>query len=186
MPITSQSIADSMLKSIETSTFTPQPYKHWFLRRCLPEDAVDAILDLRFEAPPLAGISGKRELHNSTRTYFDADNMDRFSVCRAFNDAFQSKAVTTRIEQHFRTGLDGSYLRVEFAQDTDGFWLEPHTDLGVKMFTMLLYVSKDPSHADLGTDIYDASKTPARSFSFPPISPTMASSRAGSAACASR
>ena len=52
----------------------------------------------------------------------------------------------------------GSYLRVEYAQDTDGFWLEPHTDLGVKVFTMLLYLSKDPSHEGLGTDIYDIDK----------------------------
>ena len=41
---------------------------------------------------------------------------------------------------------------------SDGFWLEPHSDLGIKVFTMLLYLSKDPSHRDLGTDIYDANK----------------------------
>jgi hypothetical protein len=58
----------------------------------------------------------------------------------------------------FGTDLRGTYLRIEFAQDTDGFWLEPHTDLGVKLFTMLLYVSKDESHSDLGTDIYDQDK----------------------------
>src|SRR5690606_3520048 len=44
------------------------------------------------------------------------------------------------------------------AQDTNGFWLEPHTDLGVKLFTLLLYASREPSHADLGTDIYDTEK----------------------------
>jgi len=34
----------------------------------------------------------------------------------------------------------------------------PHTDLGVKLFTMLLYMSKDQNHAGLGTDIYDPEK----------------------------
>ena len=86
--------------------------------------------------------------------------MSRFAVCKAFNDAFQSKAITERIEKHFATNLEGTYLRVESAQDVDGFWLEPHSDLGVKLFTMLLYTSPDPSHADLGTDIYDANKAP--------------------------
>jgi hypothetical protein len=66
--------------------------------------------------------------------------------------------MTSRIEEHFGTKLAGTYLRIEIAQDTDGFWLEPHSDLGVKLFTMLLYTSKDPGHADLGTDIYDAAK----------------------------
>jgi hypothetical protein len=130
------------------------------LRRCLPDDALDAVLNLPFEAPPLDGVSGKRELHNNTRKYFDAENMGRFEVCQAFNDAFQSKALTGLIEEHFGTNLDGTYLRVEIAQDTDGFWLEPHSDLGVKLFTMLLYTSKDPSHANLGTDIYNAEKKP--------------------------
>jgi hypothetical protein len=157
-PITSQAIVDQLLRSIETSQRNDTPYQHWFLAHCLPEDALDAVLDLPFEAPPLDGVSGKRELHNKTRTYFDAENMRRYPVCKAFNDAFQSKTVTDRIEQYFGTNLAGSYLRVEIAQDTNGFWLEPHTDLGVKLFTMLLYTSKDASHADLGTDIYDADK----------------------------
>jgi len=159
MAITSQAIVDTLLKSIETSEPKQTPYRHWLLRHCLPQDVLDTILALPFEAPPLDGVSGKRELHNNTRKYFDAENMDRFAVCKAFNDALQSRTVTDRIEQHFGTNLDGTYLRVEIAQDTDGFWLEPHSDLGVKLFTMLLYTSKDPSHAALGTDIYDADKS---------------------------
>jgi hypothetical protein len=158
MAISSEAIVDSMLKSIESSKRADQPYKHWLLTKCLPEDATDAILALPFEAPDLHGISGKREVHNATRKYFDQENMGKFAVCKAFNDAFQDPRVTSKIASFFGTGLGGSYLRVEVAQDTDGFWLEPHTDLGVKLFTMLLYLSKDPSHADLGTDIYDAEK----------------------------
>jgi hypothetical protein len=158
MAITSQAIVDSMLRSIASSNCDETPYKHWFLRGCLPEGAVDEILALPFDAPPLDGVSGKRELHNNTRRYFDAENMQRHPICKAFNEAFQGKTLTDNIEQHFGTDLTGSYLRVEIAQDTDGFWLEPHTDLGVKLFTMLLYTSKDASHSDLGTDIYDANK----------------------------
>lgn len=158
MAITKEAIVDSMLKSIEASKVTPTPYKHWFLRHCLPDDVLDTILGLPFEAPPLDGVSGKRELHNNTRKYFDQENMGHFPVCKAFNHAFQSRTVTDRIEEHFGTNLDGSYLRVEIAQDTDGFWLEPHTDLGVKLFTFLLYLSDDERHAGLGTDIYDAEK----------------------------
>jgi hypothetical protein len=48
-------------------------------------------------------------------------------------------------------------LRIEYCQDVDGFWLEPHLDLGVKMFTMLIYLSGEPELLDAGTDIYDAS-----------------------------
>lgn len=158
MAITAEAITDSMIASMDAADFGAKPYPHWFLSKCVPDDAIEAMLQLPFDAPDLEGVSGKRELHNKTRTYFDAENMERFPVCKAFNEAFQSPKLTKAIADHFKTDLNGSFLRVEYAQDTDGFWLEPHTDLGVKMFTMLLYVSADESHSDLGTDIYDAEK----------------------------
>jgi hypothetical protein len=158
MAITSQAVVDSMLASIDASKCTDQPYKHWFLTNCLPQDVTDNILSLPFPAPSLDGVSGKRELHNATRTYFDAGNMEKFAACKAVNDALQDDRVTHKIAQHFGTNLNGTYLRVEYAQDINGFWLEPHSDLGVKVFTMLLYMSKDAQHSELGTDIYDADK----------------------------
>ena len=79
-------------------------------------------------------------------------------VVDAVATAFQDRKLTTAVEQTFGTKLSGSSLRIEYAQDVDGFWLEPHTDLGVKLFTLLIYLSADASHADLGTDIYDTEK----------------------------
>ncbi len=140
------------------STCIDQPYKHWFLSQCLPTEAVSAIQTLPFAAPALSGVSGKRELHNATRRYFDAENRGIHPVCQSVSDGFQSPELTAAIETTFGTNLQGTYLRIEFAQDINGFWLEPHTDLGVKVFTMLLYLSTDPQHRLLGTDIYDGEK----------------------------
>lgn len=158
MTITRDAVAQSLLDSFERASWHDAPYRHWFLVSCLPEDAARAIHDLPFPAPELGGLSGKRELHNGTRTYFDAENRARFPVCEAFSAAFQDSRVTGAIQQLFPTNLKGTYLRIEYAQDTDGFWLEPHTDLGVKLFTMLLYMSDDARHTALGTDLYDADK----------------------------
>jgi len=119
---------------------------------------VDDILQLPFEAADLGGVSGKREIHNNTRHYFDAANRARFASVSAVASALQDRQVTSAIEKTFGTKIGNTYLRIEFAQDVDGFWLEPHTDIGVKAFTFLLYLSKDPAHADLGTDIYNADK----------------------------
>lgn len=143
---------------VDTAKRSEQPYRHWTLKGCLPCDSVEDIVALPFEAPSLDGVSGKRELHNKTRKYFDVENRRRFPVCEAVAQAFQDRRVTSHIERAFSTDLKGTYLRIEFAQDVDGFWLEPHTDLGVKVFTMLLYLSKDESHRYLGTDIYDGEK----------------------------
>jgi hypothetical protein len=151
-------IVRSFINSVDNGKGSDKPYRFWLVSGCLPSDTVDDVIALPFEAPALEGISGKRELHNNTRKYFDVDNRKRFPVCEAVAQAFQDKRITSHIEKGFGTNLKGTYLRIEFAQDIDGFWLEPHTDLGVKAFTLLLYLSKDPSHKDLGTDIYDGDR----------------------------
>jgi hypothetical protein len=156
--ITKDAFVATLCASIDTARCTQRPYRHWFLERCLPADGVEQILALPFESASLGGISGKRELHNATRNYFDSTHRETFPICEAFCEAFQDRRVTDKMAAHFSCALGGTYLRVEYAQDVDGFWLEPHTDLGVKAFTMLLYLSKDIRHRGLGTDIYDADK----------------------------
>lgn len=158
MAHSADAVAASLLTSFKASERHETPYRHWLLDKCLPEAALDEIIDLPFPAPTLGGISGKREVHNATRKYFDVENRAKYPVVSAFSDAFQAPEVTRAIEGVFGTRLADTYLRIEYAQDTNGFWLEPHSDLGVKVFTLLLYVSREPSHADLGTDIYDTDK----------------------------
>jgi hypothetical protein len=158
MATTADAIVGTLRESFLSAPRNEAPYPHWFVQRCLPAAAADQITELPFPAPELGGVSGKREVHNATRKYFDQENSARYPVCKAFNDAFQDPRVTGTIEKTFGTKLSGTYLRVEYAQDIDGFWLEPHTDLGVKVFTMLLYLSKLPSHSGLGTNIYDRDK----------------------------
>jgi hypothetical protein len=153
-----EAFVSTLLDSIAACERHDTPYRHWFMQRCLPATAVGQILALPFLAPDLGGVSGKREIHNATRRYFDVGSRTRFPVCEHFCQAFQDQRVTNAIMGRFGAKLASTYLRVEAAQDKDGFWLEPHTDLGVKAFTMLLYVSKHPQHATLGTDIYDADK----------------------------
>jgi len=162
----SSAVVQSLKHSFETSTLIPEPYMHWVLKDCLPGDVASEVIGLPYAPPKLDGISGKRELHNKTRTYFDTANQAKFPAVRVVSEALQDPATTGMIERRFGIDLKGCYLRIEYAMDVDEFWLEPHTDLGVKKFTMLLYLSTDPRHRDLGTDIYDAEK---RHVSRPPF-----------------
>ncbi len=171
MSLSSEAVVGTLLASFAAAKPIEQPYRHWFLKTCLPADILGEITTLPFPPPALGGLSGKRELHNATRRYFDVENQAKYASVAAFADAFQSQTVTRAIERTFGTSLGGSYLRLEYAQDTDGFWLEPHTDLGVKVFTMLFYISTDPSHRTLGTDIYDGEK---RHFGSSPFEPNAA------------
>ncbi len=128
------------------------------MSNCIAQDTLEEILALPITPPELSSVSGKRELHNATRTYFNAENRQKYKCCEVFAKSLQDDQIISKIENVTGADLDGSYLRIEYVLDTGGFWLEPHTDLGVKIFTMLLYTSKDPAHSNLGTDIYNSAK----------------------------
>lgn len=143
-----------------------EPFRHWMVADVFPPAVAAALRSLPFPRVALGGVSGKRELHNDERRYFDAGNNARFAECAAVADAFQSAHVVESIEEGTGAELSASFVRLEYAQDTDGFWLEPHTDLGVKKFTMLIYLSDGAGQVDLGTDIYADRETWAKRTAF--------------------
>ncbi|MGI9169371.1 MAG: 2OG-Fe(II) oxygenase [Caulobacteraceae bacterium] len=142
------------------------PYRHWIVSEVFPPAVASALLTLPFPTVHLGGVSGKRELHNDERHYFDAAANARFAECAAVAAAFQSAPVVEAIETATGADLSASFVRLEYAQDTDGFWLAPHTDLGVKRFTMLIYLSDWARQGDLGTDLYRDSNTWAKRTAF--------------------
>lgn len=147
-------VAEAFAASIANRQAFDEPYRHFLIENCLPKDVADELAHLPFAAPVLDGVSGKRELHNDQRSYFDAAAMARFPVMRAVAQALQSVEIARLVHDTFDAPIDDTFLRLEYAQDIDGFWLEPHTDLGVKKFTCLIYLSEGPGHEKLGTDIY--------------------------------
>lgn len=145
-------IAESVRASIANARRFDAPYPHAFVEDLFPAQVCRELAGLPFAAPALDGLSGRREVHNDTRRYFDAATMAQFPVMHAIAEALHSRTVARAFYEAFDAAVDGTFLRLEFALDVDGFWLEPHTDLGVKKFTCLIYLSE--GHADLGTDIY--------------------------------
>lgn len=134
------------------------PYRHWLMSDVIPDQAARDIVSLPIAAPEGLVFSGRRETNNASRTYFDVSTRQRFPVVRAFAEAFQSSETVAFIERICGTDLSNTSLRVEFCQDAEGFWLEPHTDIGVKKFTMSLFLCQGEGADDMGTDIFDSTK----------------------------
>ena len=157
----------ALLRSLDRAAPSDEPFRHWIAREVFPADLAETLNALPIATASTDGVSGKRELHNDTRQYFDAANMARFPACAAVAEAFQSPEVVRAIEAATGADLAGTYVRLEYAQDIDGFWLEPHTDLGVKRFTMLIYLNRgEDDHSDLGTDLFSDGATWARQTPF--------------------
>jgi hypothetical protein len=165
-----EDIKASLRASVRAAERHESPYRHWFLQGVFPRPVYDELRVMPFPVGDLAGVSGTREAHNADRVYFSGSNLEAFASCRAAAEAFQDSDTVGLFSAAFGGSLDDTYVRVEYAQDTNGFWLKPHTDIGVKLFTMLIYMSDDPNHADLGTDIYADENTPVGRSPFSPNS----------------
>ncbi|MGO4869057.1 MAG: 2OG-Fe(II) oxygenase [Roseiarcus sp.] len=154
--VDSASVATSLIGCFDASHFGAQPFRHWLLDNILPGDVCSGIDAIAVAPPKIDDTLGKRETHNSSRLFFGVDNRARYPACDALGAGFQSSGVVDRIEKLCDVKLRESYLRIEYCLDTDGFWLEPHTDIGAKLFTMLVYLSTEPGSEAWGTDILDA------------------------------
>lgn len=150
-------LAAQLLSSLAGSQHVREPFDYWVLDEVLPAGVVDSIAALPFKPPEPTVFDGRRETNNSSRVYFTPENRARFKVCDEVAAAFSDAHVVDALEAATGADLSQGLLRIEYCQDVDGFWLEPHLDISVKLFTMLVYLSGDPELHDAGTDIYDAS-----------------------------
>jgi hypothetical protein len=131
------------------------PFRYWRLYDVFPWMICAALAALPLAPPRIDDTRGKRETHNSTRLFFSPEVCGRFRVCREIVDGFCDPAVRRRLEATCGVGLEGSFLRIEYCRDGEGFWLEPHTDIGAKLFTMQVYLSRGPGTEAWGTDLLD-------------------------------
>jgi hypothetical protein len=153
-----RAIQAAFLASLARIARKTDPYRYWLLENVLPAEAAAAIVDLPIARPDGLVFSGRRETNNARRRYFDEPARREFPVVRACAEAFQSPEIVAAIEREIGADLAGTNLRIEYCQDADGFWLEPHADIPVKRFTMSLYLCRGEEAIDMGTDIYDRGK----------------------------
>ena len=146
-------VARQLLRALDEAQPAALPFRHWRVAAPLPAEIASAIAVLPFAPPAVGDSQGKRETNNSTRIFLSPANRSRFPACEAVAAALQGDNVVDRVQQLCGAALGGAYLRIEYCQDTDGFWLEPHTDIGAKLFTMLIYLATEEGSEDWGTDL---------------------------------
>src|SRR5947209_12631607 len=81
--VSAAEIAIALKAGISARQSFAEPYPYHLVANILPRPVIRALAELPFEAPDLHGVSGKRELHNDSRSYFDKAGMERFPVMRA-------------------------------------------------------------------------------------------------------
>lgn len=156
----------AFLSALANAREESRPFRHWRLRDVLDRGLRAALGDEESPAPRRDYKLGRREEHNPTRRYVDADAIRAGAPARALAETLRDPRSVAAVEARCGISLRGAKLRIEDARDGEGFWLEPHTDIGVKAFTMFVYLADPQRPRDWGTDLYEDAATHAMRVPF--------------------
>lgn len=148
-------VAAHFARSLKASMRNDVPYRTWKTVDVLPLDMCTGILTLPIAPAVIPDRDGTRDTYNSTRAFITPSRRADFPALAVLADALQRPEVAAQCAETFSIDPRGSYLRVEYIQDVDGCWLEPHRDIPEKQFSMVVYLCTGPEAKDWGTDIYD-------------------------------
>ena len=151
-------VATHFCRALREARREEWPYRHWKLNDVLPESMCTGILTLPIAPPVVHDSQGRRETFNDKRTFFTPLLRERYPVCAVLSDALARPDVARQLEATCGIKAEGSFLRIEYIQDLDGAWLEPHRDIPEKLFSMVIYLCTGPDAKDWGTDIYDSER----------------------------
>ncbi len=151
-------VAEHFSQSVRRAVRDEWPYRHWKIADILPEQLCTAILTMPIAPPQLGRTDGTRDTYNKHRCFITPLLRSKFRACAALSDALQRTEVARLMAETCEIRTEGSYLRMEYIQDTDGAWLQPHRDIPEKLFSMVIYLFTGPDARDWGTDIYDAER----------------------------
>jgi hypothetical protein len=151
----SSDVARHFVKALQCAEVIEEPYRRWRIRDVLPETMCTGILTLPI-APPVITVDtkGARDTFNNQRIFFTPMMMELFPAMSVLGDAMQRPEVAQQFQDTCNVKAAGGYLRIEYIQDLDGMWLEPHRDIPEKLFSMVIYLCTGPFAKDWGTDIY--------------------------------
>jgi len=152
------SVARHFVSALRTARREETPYRHWLLRDVLPEAACVGILSLPIAPPQVRHLDGTRASFNAQRSFFTPQRIARYAPCAMLAEALQRPEVARSFAETCGVEVEGSFLRIEYIQDLDGAWLEPHCDIPEKLFSMVIYLCTGPDAEAWGTDIYDAER----------------------------
>ncbi|PPQ29146.1 hypothetical protein [Rhodopila globiformis] len=153
--VSADEIERHFLQSLRACQRSEEPYRTWKMKEVLPLNLCIGILTLPICPAFLGKTDGTRGTYNDQRTYLNPTLRGKFDCCEAMAQAFQRPTVARALAETCDVEPEGGYLRIEYIQDIDGAWLEPHRDIPEKIFSLVIYLFHGPDSVNWGTDIYD-------------------------------
>lgn len=157
MSIQGKEAGQFVRQSIRQASGYTQPYPHWLFKDVLPNDVCHSLLEWMPDAKAISGdIQGRRENNNQNRVFVNSQKQQEDQRCAALAQAFEAQETRDLFAKMTGSDLSDTWLRLELCLDKEGFWLEPHTDIGAKKLTFLVSLSLGEGAETWGTDIMNA------------------------------
>ncbi|NHN86749.1 2OG-Fe(II) oxygenase [Acetobacter musti] len=148
---------ENFRRTVAAARASDVPFRHWTLDNVIPGEACEALVAWEPAQGSVAGdTGGRRETRNGARVFVEPGARNRDPRLDVMARMFDSPEAREAITGLCGTSLEHTALRLELSLDTDGFWLEPHTDIGAKKLTLLIPLSVAPDAGQWGTDLMNA------------------------------
>ena len=150
--------------SILRAKLNKEPWDYYTFGDCLTDIQIEEIKNADidktehiFDGTRSGYKEGVEKQNHKFREFVTKENAHRYPALREFIDEMRRKPVREGIAKLIgrKDNFEGSYVRLEVLNDTQGFWLKPHCDIPEKLISSLIYINDTAEDLALGTDLYN-------------------------------
>jgi hypothetical protein len=140
------------------------PFTHYVIKDVFCEKELSEIrkLDLELHSGKLNG----ERASNQNRFFITKSNINDNFVFERIIDYFSRDSVIEMFEKESGRTIRGNYLRVEFLEDKESSWLEPHCDIEEKLVSLIIYLNDTNEDEKNGTVLYNEDMMKVRTIPF--------------------
>lgn len=132
------------------------PFDHYTFTDFFCEKELTGIDSIKLQDHS-ASLNGARTT-NTNRFFVDSENMQNNSALKRIAEFFLRDENINMFEKESGRKIRGNYLRVEFIEDKEKSWLEPHVDIEEKIMSLLVYLNNTNELESIGTALYNENK----------------------------
>tara|TARA_B100000508_G_C11447492_1_gene272206 strand:+ start:600 stop:1238 length:639 start_codon:yes stop_codon:yes gene_type:complete len=153
-----------LFQSLSRATKKTEPWEYFVFGQCLSPQQIEEIKNADIDRTQVLNdgtrsgyIDGVGKQNDRFREYVTKQNWEKYPELTNFIKELQSEPIRKMIADMVgnKNNFEGSYVRLEVLNDTQGFWLKPHCDIPEKLISSLIYINDTAEDITLGTDLYN-------------------------------
>ena len=153
-----------LFQSLSRATKKTEPWEYFIFGQCLSPQQIEEIKTADIDRTQVLNdgtrsgyIDGVGKQNDKFREYVTKQNWEKYPELTKFIKELQSEPIRKMIADMVgnKDNFEGSYVRLEVLNDTQGFWLKPHCDIPEKLISSLIYINDTAEDITLGTDLYN-------------------------------